>query len=358
MTVPSTARAFVHDRYGPPSVLHVVEREVPPPGPGEVLVRVHAVSVNPADWRQLQADPPFIRLETGLRRPRQPVLGADVAGRVVAVGRGVERLRPGDAVFGNVAHGGFAQYVCASEALLARIPDGLSFEAAAAIPLAATTALQALRDVADIQPGHRVLINGASGGVGTFAVQIAATFGAEVTAVCSGRNAETVRQLGAAHVIDYTREAARPQGAAFDAVVDLVGNLRVRDLVRATRPGGAVATVGFTTTRRFLLTTLQAAWHRRVLGRRIAFLNTEARLDDLALLASMLEDGRVTPVVSRRYGFSDLPDAVTHVAGGHAWGKVVVSVGDPDATLPLVTSARWAAADATQAVPSVAPVGT
>ena len=157
-------QAYVHDRYGPPSVLRAVDRGVPTPDLGEVLVRVHATSVNPADWRRLRADPPFIRLGTGLFRPRNPVLGADVAGRVVAVGPGVERLRVGDMVFGNVTYGGFAEVVCASEALLAPMPEGLAFEAAAAIPLAATTALQALRDAADVQPGHRVLVNGAWAG--------------------------------------------------------------------------------------------------------------------------------------------------------------------------------------------------
>lgn len=348
---PSTMRAYVHDRYGPPSVLRAADRDAPTPGRGEVLVRVHAASVNPADGRRLRADPPFIRLGTGLLRPRNPVLGADVAGRVVAVGLGVERLRPGDDVFGNVTYGGFAEYACASEALLAPMPDGLSFEAAAAIPLAGTTALQALRDAADVQPGHRVLVNGASGGVGTFAVQIAASFGAEVTAVCSGRNAEAVRQLGAARVVDYTRESALPPGDTFDVVLDVVGNLRVGDTVRATRPGGAVVVVGFTTTGRLLLTALQAAWHRRVSGRRVAFVNAEARREDLVLLASMVEGGHVAPVVSRRYGSSELPGAVAHVAGGHAWGKVVVSLADVDAEAPLVTSAGWASPAAEPAVP-------
>lgn len=338
MTLPSCMRAVAHARYGGPDALQLVERPVPLPGPGEVLLRVHAASVNPADWRRLRADPAFIRIGTGLRRPRRQVLGADVSGQVVAVGAGVDETAPGDPVFGDIEYGGFAEYACARADRLVPIPPHVPFEAAAAVPLAGTTALQALRLFGGVRPGQRVLVNGASGGVGTLAVQLAVAGGAEVTAVCGGRNAAMVRGLGAARVVDYTRERPLPAGETFDLVLDLVGTLSIAELLHAVRPNGAAVVVGFASTGRLIRTALQAAWHRRMSGRNVTFLSARPDRSDLLHLAARMERGELVPFIDRRYPLSEVPEAVRYVMAGRASGKVVVSIDEE--TVPAVTAPR------------------
>ena len=243
-------KAIVYTKYGSPDVLQLKEVEKPTPKDNEVLVKVHAASANPADWHLMRAEPFLARLENGLLKPKNTKLGADIAGRVEAVGRNVTQFQVGDEVFGGMPLnelGGFAEYVCAPEELLALKPAKLTFEQAAAVPLAAFTALQGLRDKGQIQPGQKVLINGASGGVGTFAVQIAKSFGTEVTGVCSTRNLDMVRSIGADHVIDYTQEDFTKNGQRYDLIFDAVGNRSVSDYKRALSPNGICAVAGFTT---------------------------------------------------------------------------------------------------------------
>src|SRR5215207_5552082 len=242
-------KAIVYAEYGSPDVLQFKDVEKPAPKDNEVLVKVHAASANPADWHLMRAEPFLARLANGLLKPKNTKLGADVAGRVEAIGSNVTRLQVGDDVFGGMPLselGGFAEYVCAPEELLALKPARMTFEQAAAVPLAAFTALQGLRDKGQIQPGQRVLINGASGGVGTFAVQIAKSFGTEVTGVCSTRNLELVRSIGADHVIDYTQEDFTNNGQQYDLIYCAVGNRSVSDYKRALSPTGICVIAGFT----------------------------------------------------------------------------------------------------------------
>src|SRR5512133_551950 len=242
-------KAIVYTKYGSPDVLELKEVEKPIVKDNDVLVKVYAASVNAADWHLLRADPFLVRLMTGLFKPKYPVLGADIAGRVEAIGSGVTQFKPGDEVFGDISAcgwGAFAEYASASENALVLKPTNLSFEEAATVPLAAITALNGLRDKGNIQPGQKVLINGASGGVGTFAVQIAKSYGAEVTGVTSTRNLDMVRSIGADHVIDYTKEDFTQNGQRYDLIFDAVGNRSVSDYQRALSPNGICSVAGFT----------------------------------------------------------------------------------------------------------------
>jgi NADPH:quinone reductase-like Zn-dependent oxidoreductase len=321
-------KAFVYTRYGPPEVLQLRELERPAPGDREVLVKVHAVSVNAADWRVLMARPFLARLGNGLLRPRRQVLGADVAGTVEAVGKDVRGLRPGDAVLGDLARfgwGGFAEYACAPEEAWAAKPATLPFAEAAALPLAGVTALQGLRDAGRLRPGERVLIYGASGGVGTFAVQLARHLGAAVTAVCSASKLDLVRSLGADHVLDYGREDFTRSAERYDVILAANGYRPIRDYKRALAPGGRYVMAGGTTPQIFealLLGPLVFAGS----GKRMTALNASSNRKDLALLTDLFEAGKLRPVIDRRLPWSGLPDAVRYVAEGHARGKVVVEV--------------------------------
>jgi NADPH:quinone reductase-like Zn-dependent oxidoreductase len=321
-------KAFVYTRYGPPEMLQLRELERPAPGDHEVLVKVHAVSVNAADWRMLMARPFLARLGNGLLRPRRQVLGADVAGTVEAVGKDVHGLRPGDAVLGDLARfgwGGFAEYACAPEEAWASKPAGLPFAEAAAMPLAGVTALQGLRDAGGLRPGEKALINGASGGVGTFAVQLAKHLGAAVTAVCSAGKAELVRSLGADHVVDYGREDFTRGAERYDVILAANGYHRIRDYRRALAPGGRYVMAGGTSAQIFealLLGPLVFSGS----GRRMTALSAAANREDLALLADLCRAGKVRPVIDRRFPFGAVPEAVRYVAEGHASGKVVVEV--------------------------------
>jgi len=320
-------KAIVHDRYGRPDVLKQRDAELPEIGDDQVLVRVHASSVNPVEWYGVTGFLPA-RLGGGLRRPKDVRVGADLAGRVEAVGSGVTRLRPGDEVFGTGA-GAWAEYAVAGETRLAHKPANVSFEEAAAVPIAGITALQALRDKAHVQPGQRVLINGASGGVGTFAVQLAKSFGAEVTAVCSPRNVELVRSLGADRVVDYTQEDFTRIGVRHDVMLDVAGSRSFLAARRVLAPEATLVLIGGRLTYRRLGplphiagTILKSRFRSQTVTFFVAQINTE----DLDYLATLLEAGTVKPVIDRRHELDDAPAALAYLGEGHARGKVVITV--------------------------------
>jgi NADPH:quinone reductase-like Zn-dependent oxidoreductase len=314
-------KAFVAEKYGPPEILRITEVEKPAPAVDEALVKVLAVSVNPADWRSMRAKPFFSRATLGLLRPKHRILGGDIAGRVEAVGSGVTQFKPGDEVYANLldhGSGGFAEYVSVPVEVMSLKPANLSFEEAAAVPMAAVTALQGLRHHGDIQAGQRVLINGASGGIGTFAVQIAKSYGSEVTGVTSTRNIDLVGSLGADHVVDYTTTDFFRSGRRYDLILDTIGNLSVRDLRRALAEGGKAAVVGFTTVAKLISVSVRR-------GKDIAQVSAHVTTTDLEFLSNLIEAGKVRPQVDRRYPFTEIPAAIAYLEQGHARGKVVVS---------------------------------
>ena len=306
-------KAIVYTKYGSPDVLQLKEVEKPTPNENEVLVKIYATSANAADWHLMRAEPFLARLENGLLKPKNTKLGADLSGRVEAVGRNVKQFQVGDAVFGSMPLnelGGFAEYVCANEDALALKPARLTFEQAAAVPLAALTALQGLRD--QIQPGQKVLINGASGGVGTFAVQIAKSFGTEVTGVCSTRNLDMVRSIGADHVSDYTKEDFTQNGQQYDLIFDAVGNRSVSDYQRALSPDGICAVAGFTSLARLFQFMLLG-------GKQVGLMETvKGNKKDLLFIKELLEAGKVVPVIDRCYPFSEVADSIRYLETGHA----------------------------------------
>ncbi len=318
-------KAIVYHNYGSPDVLKLEDIQKPEPKDNEVLVKVHAASANPLDWHLMRAEPFLARLENGLLKPKNTKLGADVAGRVEAVGSNITQFQVGDEVFGSCS-GAFAEYVCASEALVVLKPAHTSFEAAAAVPVAALTALQGLRDKGQLKPGQKVLINGASGGVGTFAVQIAKSFGTEVTGVCSTLNLEMVRSIGADHVIDYTQEDFTQNGQHYDLIFDAVGNRSVSDYRRALSPTGIGSVAGFTTMSRLLQVIVLGAWVSKTGSQQIGLMNTaKANKQDLTFIKELLESGKVVPVIDRAYPLSEVPDAIRYLEKGHARGKVVIT---------------------------------
>jgi len=316
-------KAFVYERYGPPETLRIVEVDKPSPEAGEVLVKVRAVSVNPADWHVLRGKPLFSRATLGLLRPKHQILGVDVAGQVEAAGGGVTGFTAGDEVYANLldhGYGGFAEYVPVPVEVMALKPATLSFEEAAAVPMAATTALQGLGRHGPIQPGQQVLINGASGGVGSFAVQLATSSGAEVTAVTSTPNLELVGSLGADHLVDYTTTDALGSGGRYDRILDTVGNRSVADLRGGLAPsGGKAAVTGFTSVAKLLGVSLRG-------GKDVAMVQAHVTAKDLELLSELLAAGKVRPQIDRRYRFAELPAAIAYLEQGRAKGKVVVEV--------------------------------
>jgi NADPH:quinone reductase-like Zn-dependent oxidoreductase len=320
-------RAIVHYNYGSPDVLKCEEVQKPTAGDDEVLVKVRAASANPADWHTLRADPFLIRLMgDGFLKPKNKILGIDVAGQVEAVGRNVKEFQPGDAVFGASKYGGFAEYVCAREDRLVLKPPSTTFEEAAAVPVAAITALQGLRDKGQIQPGQKVLINGASGGVGTFAVQIAKAFDAEVTGVCSTRNLDMVRSIGADHVIDYTREDVTRNGQRYDLIFDAAAYRSCLDYRRALSPKGMYVLIGGSVARLFQVLFLGPLIS--MTGRKMGFMMAKMNKKDLLSLKELLETGKVVPVIDRRYPLSEVADALRYLEEGHARGKVIITVDD------------------------------
>jgi len=321
-------KAIVIEKYGSPDVLQFKEVEIPTPKDNQVLVRVQAASANPLDWHLMRGEPFIARLMgTGLLKPKSSRVGADVAGRVEAVGKDVTLFKPGDEVFGT-CNGSFAEYACAREDRLALKPANVSFEEAAAIPVAATIALQGLRNKGQIQPGQKVLVNGASGGVGTFAVQIAKSYGTEVTGVCSTRNLDLVRKIGADHVVDYTQEDfTKNEQQRYDLIFDAVGNRSVSDYKRALKPGGTCAVAGFSSMPRMFEHTalgplMSKTGNKKVGGMGMAKINQ----NDLVFLKQLVETQKVRPVIDRRYPLSETADAIRYLEAGHAQGKVVISV--------------------------------
>jgi NADPH:quinone reductase-like Zn-dependent oxidoreductase len=322
-------RAIVYHRYGPPEVLALEDIETPTPAADEVLIAIRAASVNPYDWHFLRGTPSLIRLFTGIGKPKSPRLGADAAGVVEATGSGVTRFKAGDAVFGT-CKGAFADYACGKESQLALKPANISFEQAASVPIAGLTALQGLRDSAKLQPGQHVLINGAAGGVGTFAVQIARWMGAEVTGVCSARNLELVRSLGADHAIDYSREDFTRSAQRYDVIFDLVGNHSLAAIRRALQPEGTFVACGGGGPDKRSLDLLLPLLQRHIASvfARQKLVGVLAKFNpaDLAVLGELLESGKVIPVLDRSYPLPEVPDAIRHVEGCHARGKITIAI--------------------------------
>ena len=319
-------RALVGDRYGSPDVLELREIDKPDPGDDEVLIRVRAAAVNPADLYGVTGTPYVARIFSGLRKPKSNSVGADIAGTVEAVGKNITQFRAGDEVFGR--SGAFAEYVCISKAVAPK-PANLTFEQAAAVPLAAITALQGLRDKGQLQPGQHVLINGASGGVGTFAVQIAKALGAEVTGVCSTRNVDLVRSLGADHVIDYTKADFTRSDRRYDLLLDVAGSRSWRACRRVLKPQATLVIVGAPKASRLLgplghIVSVRLAALRS--SRTVVFFIAKLNKADLEVLRELLEAGKVTPVVDKRYELSETADAFRYLGDGHARGKIVVTL--------------------------------
>jgi NADPH:quinone reductase-like Zn-dependent oxidoreductase len=321
-------KAVTYCDYGSPDVLKVEDVEKPAPADDQLLVRVRAASVNPLDWHYVRGTPYFARAEMGLRKPKITRLGVDFAGTVEAVGKSVTKFKPGDEVFGGRT-GAFGQYVTVrQDRAVALKPANVSFEQAAAVPIAALTALQGLRDQGKLQAGQKVLVNGASGGVGTFAVQIAKSFGADVTGVCSTRNVGLVKSIGADHVVDYTRDDFTKRAERYDVILDNVGNHSVLDCRRALQPKGRYVIVGGPSGR--WLDPMPRAVAALVLSRFVSqdlrmFL-AELNQQDLGVLRDLMQSGKVTPVVDRRYKLADVAEAIRYVEAGHARGKVVITV--------------------------------
>jgi NADPH:quinone reductase-like Zn-dependent oxidoreductase len=321
-------KAIVYTEYGSPDVIKLLEVEKPAPKDDEVLVKVLAASANAYDWHFLSADIFLIRLAGGLFKPKNHRLGADIAGRVEAVGSNVKQFKPGDEVFGDIGawgNGGFAEYVSVPEKAFGLKPANLTFEQAAAVPMAALTALQGLRDTGQIQPGQKVLINGASGGVGTFAVQIAKYFGAEVTAVCRTDKVEMIQSLGADHVIDYTKDNFTQNGQRYDLILAVNGYHPISAYKRALTPQGIYVMAGGAPAQIFQAVLLGAGMSERA-GRKMRSVSAKSAQKDLAILKELLEEGKIVPVIDRCYPLSETAEALRYLGEGHARGKIVLTM--------------------------------
>ena len=328
-------KAIIYRSYGSPDVLRYEEIEKPAPKDDEILIKVRAAALNPYDWHFLRGLPYPLRLRTGLARPKDTRLGVDLAGQVESVGKNVTQFKTGDEVFG-CGRGAFAEYACASEAKLARKPGDVTFEQAASLPIAGLTALQALRLGApggkgQIPQGQKVLINGAAGGVGTFAVQIAKSFGAEVTGVCSSRNVDRVRSLGADQVVDYTREDFTGSGKRYDMILDSVANHSLSEFRRVLDPKGSYIMVGAADGGGrwmigVLARLLEVFVSSRFVGQKLVMMGAKITKEDLTRLGELVKTAKVTPVIDRRYRLSELPEAIGYLEQGHARGKVVITM--------------------------------
>jgi NADPH:quinone reductase-like Zn-dependent oxidoreductase len=332
-TVKETMKAIVQDTYGAPEVLELRDIDRPVPADDEVLVRVHAAGLDRGVWHVMTGLPYLIRVVVptlGLRRPKVPVRGMDVAGRVEAVGNDVTRFRPGDAVFGWTDGGSYAEYASAPEDHFALKPANVTFEQAAAVPISGLAALQGLRDVGEVQPGQKVVIIGAAGGVGSFAVQLAKAFGAHVTGVASTAQVELVRSIGADDVVDYTRDDVTDGTRQWDLVLDTAGHRSLSRLRRALAPGGTLVIVGSEVRGRWMGgfdRNLRAVALSRLVGQRLRMLSSKPRQQDLQTLRELLEAGKLTPVVDRTYPLAEAPEAIRYLVEGHGGGgKIVITV--------------------------------
>ena len=322
-------KAITYRCYGSPDVARLETLQKPTPAEGRMLVKVRAASVNPLDWHYLRGEPYIMRLSVGTGAPKDIRLGVDFAGVVEAVGNGVTHYKPGDDVYGG-ADGSFGEYVTVREAgSVALKPANLTFEQAAAVPIAAVTALQALRDQGKVRAGQKVLINGASGGVGTFAVQLAKQFGAEVTAVCSGRNAALVRSLGADQVIDYMRQDVTRGPQHYDLIIDTVGTHTISEFRRVLTPQGALVIVGAASAGRWiggLSGALRAMIVAPFVSQKVGFFLARLNHDDLDYLGKLMAEGKLVPVIDRSYPLAEAAEALRYVEAGHSRGKVVIAV--------------------------------
>ena len=320
-------KAILFPEYGSPDVLQLVDVEKPAPKEDQVLVKIVSASANPLDWHRMRGEPFIARIGEGYRKPRNTKLGADIAGRVEAVGRNVTAFKPGDEVFGEIGSGGFAEYACALEEALALKPANISFAAAAATPVVGYTALQGFRHADGIRAGQSVLVNGAAGGIGTFAVQFARSCGAVVTGVCSTRNLELVRSIGADHVVDYTREDFTRNGRQYDLIYDAIGNRSVSDYRRALKPDGSCVIAGFTSLTRLFEHLVLGPLQSRKGGRKVSLMGTATtKKEDLLLIQELLETGKVVPVIDRCYPLHETAEAIRYLETGHARGKVIITI--------------------------------
>jgi NADPH:quinone reductase-like Zn-dependent oxidoreductase len=319
-------KAVVYTKYGPPDVLQLKEVTKPTPTDDEVLIEIQAVSLNRSDWEGLIGKPFYARFG-GLRKPRRQILGSDIAGRVEMVGKNIKRLQPGDEVFGDIlAHmGGFAEYVCVRERALALKPASMTFEEVATIPQAAVIALQGLRDKGQVQPGQKVLINGAGGGTGTFAIQLAKLYGAEVTGVDNSGKQDFMRSIGADHVIDYTREDFTRNGGKYDLILDVIAHRSVFAYRRALRRNGSYFAVGGSVFTMFQILLL-GPLIRRATGKKIRVLIVQPNIKDMLHMTELYEEGKIVPVIDRRYPLSEVPEALRYLGEGRAKGKIVITL--------------------------------
>jgi len=324
----TTIKAITFRCYGSPEVVKLEEMAKPIPADHELLVKVHAASVNPLDWHYMRGEPYLVRMETGIGAPTVARLGVDFSGTVEAVGKSVTRFKPGDEIYGG-KRGAFGEYLSIpDDRALVLKPDNITHEQAAAVPIAAITALQALRDQGKVKAGQKVLINGAAGGVGTFAVQIAKALGAEVTGVCSTRNVDMVRTLGADYVVDYTREDVTRGGKQFDVIVDAVGNRDLLDMRRVLKPKGTFVIVGGPEGAWLagLILPIKAAFIGPFVSQEFKFFLADINQNDLGVLNELLRSGKLTPVIDRRYPLSETAAAIKYLEAGHARGKVVITI--------------------------------
>jgi NADPH:quinone reductase-like Zn-dependent oxidoreductase len=320
-------KAILFPRYGSPDVLQLTEVEKPAPNENQVLIKVIAAAANPLDWHGMRGEPFIARMGNGLRKPKDQRLGADVAGRVEAVGKNVTECKPGDEVFGAIGAGSFAEYACTREKNLALKPANISFEAAAAAPVVGLTAIQGFRHAGGIQAGQKVLVNGVAGGIGTFAVQFARSCGAEVTGVCSTPNLDLVRSIGADHVVDYTRDDFTRTTEKYDLIYCAIGNRSIFDYRRALKPRGRCVIAGFTSLPLLFAQLILGPWVSKRGDKKIDRMGiSNANKEDLLLIQELLETGKVIPVIDRRYPLSETAEAIRYLETLHARGKVIINV--------------------------------
>lgn len=321
-------KAIIYTEYGSPDVLELKEVEKPTPKDDQVLIKVHATSINGSDWEYLRGKPLYARI-IGLRKPKKNILGSDIAGVVSAVGRNVTQFQPGDEVFGDILMhlGGFAEYVCAPEKALILKPPSMTFEEVSALPQAAVIALQGIRDKGQVQPGQKVLINGAGGSGGTFAVQLAKLYGAEVTGVDNASKLEMLRSIGADHVIDYRQQDFTKTGQRYDFILDLVAYRSVFDYKRALSPKGKYYMVGGSMSTLFQVLLLGPLMKMDG-GKKIRVLGVHANTKDLRYMTELVEAGKIVPVIDRHYPLSEVPEALRYLGEGHAKGKIVITIAD------------------------------
>jgi NADPH:quinone reductase-like Zn-dependent oxidoreductase len=320
-------KAILFPRYGSPDVLEFTEVEKPTPNENQVLIKVVAAAANPLDWHRMRGEPIIARMGEGFRKPQDTRLGADIAGRVEAVGKNIKEFKPGDEVFGAVGARGFAEYVCTRENNLALKPGNISFEAAAATPVVGFTAIQGFRHAGGVRPGQNVLVNGAAGGIGTFAVQFAKSCGADVTGVCSTRNLDMVCSIGADHVVDYTRQDFTKNGRQYDLIYDAIGNRSVFAYRRALKPGGTCVIAGFTTMPRLFEHMIMGPLVSKVGNRKVGMMGvSNDDKNDLIMIKELLETRKVVPFIDRRYPLSETAEAIRYLETMHARGKVIINV--------------------------------